>query len=231
MNSPPMEGGPTFRCLQGGVVNSPPMEGWSQTGVVNSLDVSGAFYPIDILDYIYAVLHSPSYREKYKEFLKIDFPRVPYPKNSKTFYELVEYGRQLREFHLLESEQVENYITRYPIDGNNVVEKITAKPRHCDEGSNLITNNETQNKTASADQSVSIAVTCDVYINDNQHFANVPLVAWEFYIGGYQPAQKWLKDRKGRTLTHDDIFHYQKIIVALYETSKIMRRIDSIEIE
>jgi predicted helicase len=189
------------------------------------------------------VLHSPSYREKYKEFLKIDFPRVPYPKNSKTFYELVELGGQLRELHLLESEQVENYITRYPIDGNNVVEKITAKPRHCDEGSNLTNptslrsmqqsnpSSETQNETASADQSASIAVTCDVYINDNQHFANVPLQAWEIYIGGYQPAQKWLKDRKGRTLTYDDIFHYQKIIVALYETSKIMRRIDRIEIE
>jgi hypothetical protein len=70
-----------------------------------------------------------------------------------------------------------------------------------------------------------------VYINDTQYFDNVPEVAWEFYIGGYQPAQKWLKDRKERTLNFDDILHYQKIIVALTETDRLMREIDSIEIE
>lgn len=64
-----------------------------------------------------------------------------------------------------------------------------------------------------------------------QYFAQVPEVAWNFYIGGYQPAQKWLKDRKGRTLSMDDIFHYQKIIVALAETDRLMKEIDQIEIE
>ncbi|HUH27497.1 type ISP restriction/modification enzyme, partial [Gelidibacter sp.] len=68
-----------------------------------------------------------------------------------------------------------------------------------------------------------------VYINDHQYFDKVPLVAWEFYIGGYQPAQKWLKDRKGRKLEFDDILHYQKIIVALTETDRLMREIDEIE--
>ena len=71
----------------------------------------------------------------------------------------------------------------------------------------------------------------NVYINNTQYFANVPLVAWEFYIGGYQPAQKWLKDRKGRTLTFEDILHYQKIIVALTETDRLMKEIDKINIE
>jgi len=70
-----------------------------------------------------------------------------------------------------------------------------------------------------------------VWINDLQYFDNVPLIAWEFYIGGYQPAQKWLKDRKDRELSFEDILHYQKIIVALFETDRLMKAIDEIEIE
>tara|TARA_R110001632_G_scaffold6324_5_gene25854 strand:+ start:34285 stop:37518 length:3234 start_codon:yes stop_codon:yes gene_type:complete len=169
------------------------------------------FAPIDILDYIYAVLHSPNYREKYKEFLKIDFPRVPYPKDQTTFWQLVKLGKEIREIHLLESEAVENYITSYPETGDNI---ITRKLTKTDIGYEPIS--DTLGK---------------VWINDNQHFNNVPLVAWEFYIGGYQPAQKWLKDRKGRELTFEDILHYQKIIVALSETDRIMKEIDKIEIE
>ncbi len=157
------------------------------------------FAPIDILDYIYAVLHSPTYREKYKEFLKIDFPRVPYPKDLDTFWQLVKLGGEIRQIHLLESSAVEQYITQYPIDGDNVV----GKPKYKDG---------------------------KVYINDTQYFDNVPQVAWEFYIGGYQPAQKWLKDRKDRKLEFDDILHYQKIIVALTETDRLMKEIDKIEI-
>ena len=158
------------------------------------------FSPIDILDYIYAVLHSPSYREKYKEFLKIDFPRVPYPKDAATFWALVKLGGALRVLHLLESPKVEDYITEYPEDGTNIVGKIKYQDGK-------------------------------VYINETQYFGNVPQVAWEFYIGGYQPAQKWLKDRKDRTLAFDDILHYQKIIVALTETARLMQEIDEIEIE
>ena len=156
------------------------------------------FAPIDILDYIYAVLHSPTYREKYKEFLKIDFPRVPYPKDAVTFWQLVKLGGEIRQIHLLESPKVEQYITQYPMDGDNVV----VKPKYKDG---------------------------KVFINDTQYFDNVPQVAWEFYIGGYQPAQKWLKDRKDRKLEFDDIFHYQKIIVALSVTDRLMKEIDRIE--
>lgn len=158
------------------------------------------FAPIDILDYIYAVLHSPNYREKYKEFLKIDFPRVPYPKDANTFWQLVKLGGEIRQIHLLESSTVEKYITQYPIDGDNVV----TKPKYQDG---------------------------KVYINDTQYFNSVPEVAWNFYIGGYQPAQKWLKDRKERKLEFDDILHYQKIIVALSETNRLMKEIDKINIE
>lgn len=166
------------------------------------------FYPEDILDYIYAVLHSPSYREKYKEFLKIDFPRVPYPNDAKTFWKLVELGRQIREIHLLESPVVEKFITQYPIDGDNIVEK----PMFV-----------IQNGAKQSEESLG-----NVYINSTQYFANVPVTAWNFYIGGYQPAQKWLKDRKGRTLDFEDILHYQKIIVALFETDRLMKEVDKI---
>jgi predicted helicase len=169
------------------------------------------FAPIDILDYIYAVLHSPTYREKYKEFLKIDFPRVPYPKDKDTFWQLVKLGGEIRQIHLLESPKVEQYITQYPIDGDNVVSMPKYFP---------IPKND---KTG--------ALQGNVYINDTQYFANVPLQAWRFYIGGYQPAQKWLKDRKNRKLEFEDILHYQKIIVALTETDRLMKEIDKIEIE
>ena len=174
---------------------------------------NNAFAPIDILDYIYAVLHSPSYREKYKEFLKIDFPRVPYPKNQRQFIDLVDLGSQLRQIHLLESEAVDKLITQYPEDGDNVV----TKPKFVA-------------VTSSAEQSGAYREAGNVFINETQYFANVPLVAWNFYIGGYQPAQKWLKDRKDRELTYEDIRHYQKIIVALTETDRLMKEIDTIEL-
>lgn len=161
---------------------------------------ASSFAPIDVLDYIYAVLHSPTYREKYKEFLKIDFPRVPYPKDVETFWQLVKLGGEIRQIHLLESDIVEDYITEYPIVGSDVVDK----PKYDNE---------------------------KVYINESQYFDKVPQVAWEFYIGGYQPAQKWLKDRKGITLSFDDILHYQKIIVALSETARLMQEIDLIGVE
>ncbi|HEY9000827.1 MAG TPA: type ISP restriction/modification enzyme [Mucilaginibacter sp.] len=166
---------------------------------VNEKQVSSkTFSPIDIMDYIYAILYAPAYREEYKEFLKIDFPRIPYPKDTSTFWELVKLGGQLRKLHLLESEEVNDYITSYPEDGTNIVSSIKYEAGR-------------------------------VYINDTQYFDRVPLTAWEFYIGGYQPAQKWLKDRKGRELNFDDILHYQKMIVALFETDRIMKEIDLID--
>lgn len=170
------------------------------------------FYPIDILDYIYAVLHSPKYRETYKEFLKIDFPRVPYPKDVATFWKLVEIGQQIREIHLLESPIVENFISSYPQDGTNIVGKPSFKISLLEEGPREVT------------QPVG-----RVYINDTQYFENVPEVAWYFYIGGYQPAQKWLKDRKDMELSYEDIAHYNKIIVALTATDRLMKEVDEIE--
>ena len=160
-------------------------------------DTTGTFAPIDILDYIYGVLHSNKYRNKYKEFLKIDFPRIPYPENADYFFKVAQLGKQLREIHLLESPVVNEFITSYPVGGDNEV----VKPEYKD------------NK---------------VYINKTQYFDNVLEIAWNFYIGGYQPAQKWLKDRKGRILSYEDVMHYQKIIVALTKTHEIMQVIDDI---
>ncbi|HET8828630.1 MAG TPA: type ISP restriction/modification enzyme, partial [Pelobium sp.] len=184
----------------------------------------------------YAVLHSPAYRETYKEFLKIDFPRVPYPTDPKQFYDLVDLGRQIRELHLLESVETENYITQYPIDGDNVVEKPVftviaseTKQSATDEKPAEQMAEALNNRLPHPDGIRNDAQTLGrVFINKTQYFDNVPKTAWEFYIGGYQPAQKWLKDRKGRALSYDDIFHYQKIIVALKRTAELMEEIDGV---
>ena len=170
-----------------------------KTVIVHKIEKSiGKSSPEDIFDYIYAVLHSPSYRESYKEFLKIDFPRVPYPKDKKTFQRLITLGSELRTLHLLESPKVNDFITTYPITWLNVIEKVFYKDEK-------------------------------VFINKEQYFGKVPKVAWNFSIGGYQPAQKWLKDRKGQILTNNDIEHYQKIVVVLTETDRIMSEIDKVD--
>ncbi len=166
--------------------------------------------PIDILDYIYAVLHSPSYRERYKEFLKIDFPRVPYPDYTEKFWKLIELGGKLRRLHLLDDAEINkgiNLLATYPIDGNNEVDKPQfVVEAHCN----------------------AFVPNGRVYINATQYFDNVPAEAWNFYIGGYQPAQKWLKDCKGRTLNFEDIRHYRKIICVLKATGDIMQEVDTI---
>jgi predicted helicase len=162
------------------------------------------FAPIDLLDYIYAVLHSPTYREIYKEFLKIDFPRVPYPE-LENFWQLVELGSELRQLHLLESPNLDQFITRYLVDGLNCI------TRKVNKNTFELTDSEKQ--------------LGQIWINDSQYFDQVPLVAWNFYVGGYQPVQKWLKDRHGRKLSSEDILHYQKIIHALTETARIMQEI------
>jgi predicted helicase len=183
-----------------------------------------SFAPIDLLDYIYAVLHSPTYRSTYKEFLKIDFPRVPYPTDVETFWQLVKLGGELREIHLLESSVVEKYITQYPEDGDNIV----GKPKFV-----IPTKEESHKQIQHSESEASLCQEHKlgrVYINNTQYFDNVPETAWNFYIGGYQPAQKWLKDRKERELSYEDILHYQKMIVALFETDRIMKEIDKIEV-
>ena len=153
---------------------------------------------------------------------------MPYPKDKDTFWQLVKLGGEIRQIHLLESPVVEQYITQYPIDGDNVV----GKPRFISAPLNdRISAPLNDRISAPLNDRISAPLNDrgKVYINDSQYFDNVPQLAWEFYIGGYQPAQKWLKDRKGRKLEFDDILHYQKIIVALSETVRFMGEIDLVE--
>jgi predicted helicase len=147
--------------------------------------------PEDIFDYIYAVLHCPAYRETYAEFLKIDFPRIPWPKTPEAFWTLVPQGRTLRRLHLMDPTAIGPTPYVFEGDGNNVV-----------------------------DQPEYRAGT--IWINRTQGFTAVPPVSWDSTIGGYQPAQKWLKDRRGRTLDFADIQHYQRIIKILSETARLM---------
>lgn len=150
---------------------------------------------VKVFDYIYGVLHSPEYRTTYAEFLKIDFPRIPFPASPESFRDISEKGEALRRLHLMEDAAIG--ATPYPFHGDG--DSVVDKPRH-ENGK--------------------------VWINADQYFDGVPAIAWEFHIGGYQPAQKWLKDRKGRALTYDDIRHYQRIIKILAETDRIMRTIE-----
>jgi predicted helicase len=155
--------------------------------------------PETIFYYIYAIFHSPTYRTRYAEFLKIDFPRVPLTRNNNLFCQLAECGEQLVALHLMKSPKLNNLITQFtPNGGNSIVD--AGHPKY------------TQNA---------------VVINKKgDKFVGVPEEVWNFYIGGYQVGQKWLKDRKGRTLSDDDIQHYQKIVVALQQTIKLMQSID-----
>ena len=178
---------------------------WNCSFTPEKQEDDASFAPVDILDYIYTILHSPSYRERYQEFLKTDFPKVPYPKDKDLFWKLVKLGGELRSLHLMEHPVLQQLVTGYNIPGSNQVEKIDFESKKPND------------------------LTGNVHINDTQYFEGVPKIAWDFYIGGYQPAQKWLKDRKGRTLTSDDLIHYQRIIVALVKTADIMADIDKLQ--
>lgn len=154
--------------------------------------------PKELFYYIYAILSSPGYRLRYAEFLKIDFPRIPLTSHKELFELLAEYGERLTDLHLFKSEKLNNLITDFERNST-----CTVDPGHPKYANGKVTINR-----------------------QGTGFTGVPQEVWEFYIGGYQVCHKWLKDRKGRTLSDDDILHYQKIIVALQETIRIMQQID-----
>jgi predicted helicase len=183
-------------------------------------DLKATFGPEDVFHYIYAVLHSPTYRTRYAEFLKADFPRIPLTLDLGLFRTLVEKGRQLVGLHLLESQTLSKSITSYPTPGPNVVDP--GFPRYVGPGEP----SPPDGKPVEAGR---------VYINKGdpkagirgQYFQGVPRKVWEFWVGGYQPCQKWLKDRRGRTLSNEDIEHYEKMVVAINETIRLMAEIDA----
>ncbi len=196
--------------------------GEEETSRTSREDIS----PEDIFDYIYGVLHSPAYRTKFKEFLKVDFPRIPYPKDLGEFERFRAAGRELRAVHLMKDAEPSLFEARgrFPIAGDNVVEVV--KCCQCDN----VANSNIQFQLRNGELGMGNIGTgntgnnscCRVYINSSQYFDNVPLEAWEQAIGGYRPAEKYLKDRKNRALSQEELKHYQRIILALTKTREIM---------
>jgi len=166
-------------------------------------DLINTFGPEDIFHYIYAVLYSPEYRKRFAEFLKIDFPRIPFPASRIIFKKLCKVGSELSALHLMESEILEDEKRwpRFDIEGTDEV--VKGYPKY----------------VAHSDKSEKGRV----FINKDQYFEGINPVVWEFHIGGYQVCEKWLKDRRERILSYDDITHYQKITVALSETIRLMQ--------
>jgi predicted helicase len=162
-------------------------------------DLRKTIGPEDVFYYAYAVFHSHGYCSRYVEFLKRDFPRFPITTRVKTFAELSRIGRELVSVHLMKSDHLDEFITEFPVRGDNAIEEVKYLP-------------EKQH----------------VRINAAQYFGSVPQTIWDSMIGGYQPCQKWLEDRKGRKLTYDDIQHWQRIVVAVKETTKLAKEIDAV---
>ncbi len=161
--------------------------------------------PEEILAYIYAILYSPTYREFYNEFLKYGFPRIPLPPDVEHFRKLSALGQKLSDWHLLKASQSQIAPTgsgaapRHRFEGEG--EGIVSKIRYVD-GS--------------------------VWINPTQHFTEVPADVWDYEIGAYQVCEKWLKDRKGSALSHNEIRQYRGILIAVAETLRLMEEIDEI---
>lgn len=157
--------------------------------------------PEAIFYYTYAIFHSPTYRQRYAEFLKIDFPRLPLTSNNDLFQALGKKGEELAQLHLMKSKKLNKIITKYPVSGDNAVTEVTYK--------------QPEQR---------------IYINNQQYFEGIAPEVWMFKIGGYQVLDKWLKDRKKakRSLSFDDVLHYQRVIVALKKTMQIMTEIDQL---
>jgi len=220
---------------------------------------------VKVFDYIYGVLHSPVYRETFAEFLKIDFPRIPYPASPQVFAHVSEKGEQMRRLHLMEPAAIGDTPYAYHGDGDDVVasgypkwdssppsqggdpgvggDRAGSLPARAleagDESSGRadagthpqpLPGREGRESDAAADARTHPGPLPGrkgrVFINASQYFADVPEIAWTFHIGGYQPAQKWLKDRRGRPLSYEDIGHYQRIVKILVETGRIMGEIE-----
>ena len=166
------------------------------------LDSTIHWTPDDAVHYMYAIFYSPRYRDRYGEFLRIDHPRIPITSRRSLFHELCEFGARLVSLHLMEAEAAP--LTTYPVPGENRVEQVRYTEPSQRDGQGR------------------------VWINTTQYFEGVPHEVWEFRVGGYQVCDKWLKDRKGRLLTYDDLTHYQRIVAALAETITLMGRIDEV---
>jgi len=155
--------------------------------------------PWSIFYYIYAILYSNTYRGKYNEFLKVDFPRIPFTKDTELFFNLVDIGEELVKLHLLKSEKLEKIGVTFPVVGDNRIRRREYKEK---EGR--------------------------LYINEKQYFGTITKEVWNYYIGGYQVLDKWLKDRVDKVLSNEDVNHFLKVITALNWTIYFQKEIDKI---
>ena len=156
--------------------------------------------PEEIFYYIYAVLYSPTYRKRYEEFLKIDFPRVPLPHDYEKFKNLSELGKELVELHLLRHPSLSETEIGFPVSGSNTVEKVSYDEE-----------------------------TRRVYFNKAQYFEGISKEVWEYQIGAYQVMAKYLKDRKKRELTWEEIEHYRRVAKAIERTIEVQGAVDEVK--
>jgi len=182
-------------------IESPLIREMSEGQRVNISEGQRVIYPEDIFYYIYAVLHSPTYRERYAEFLKIDFPRIPLPSDYEHYDKLADFGKELVEYHLMKKKSWGN-ITQHGEAEDTTVGKVQYD-----------------------DNKQEIILDVKKKLKEQVRIGKVPKDIWEFHIGGYQVLHKWLKDRKGRKILLDD---YIPIINALIETDRIMKVIDPV---
>ena len=205
----PESGGIRFSDERHPNLSAAVLKRWAaHTGLRESLDndLPATLTPEGIFQYAYAVLHSPEYRSRYAEFLKSDFPRLPLTGSLELFRVLARLGGELTALHLLESPKLEKPFTKF-IGSSKVVNKVGYT-----DGTVWINAGGTKTQTTAG----------------TNGFKGIPNEVWNFHIGGYQVCEKWLKDRKGRTLTDEDIAHYHKIVIALAETIRLMAEIDTV---
>ncbi len=207
---------PLFRNEDGDALITGEATANVSTDVVRSIrELVGSTYATDeeiaqeFLFYTYSILHSPTYRSRYAEFLALDFPRLPLPQSSELFHELSRPGGELVSLHLMQSPKLNDFITTYTGPKNPGVGRV-----------------------GWSDNTVWLDAAATKKSQPASHgtigFQGVPEAVWNFHVGGYQVCRKWLKDRKGRTLSAEDIAHYQKIVVALAETIRLMQDIDGV---
>ncbi len=187
-------------------------------------DLYDTFGPEDVFHYIYAVFHSPTYRERYDQFLRADFPRVPPTGDVGLFRTLADLGGQLKDVHLLESGNLHQAQVSFPVAGDNVIER--GHPKYCATGDTPL-----GEKSAVDQGRVYISKSTHRSGKQGQYFEGISEEVWEFRIGGYQPLDKWLRDRRGRTLSFYDLDHYRRIVAALAETIRLMEEVDEAILE
>lgn len=163
--------------------------------------------PEDVFHYAYAIFHAPAYRTRYAPFLKTDFPRLPLPPDTDTFQTLAALGSKLVALHLLEDPALAKHGIGFPVAGDHTVQKMKDAARYTPPA---------QGGTKGR-----------VKLNATEYFDNVPLASWDFQVGGYRPASKWLADREGRCLTAQDIDHYRRTLAALRETAALLPQVDA----